>query len=123
MAVFQGARPRNVALPAEPAVRTRRASPPAASTRSASGVRPMGLLMAAILATTMLGLVYLTQTLGSNATSSEIGTLAGNANKLRNSLGRQDLLVLVNTDPVDLAKRARDLKLKPLDATVVLPAP
>jgi hypothetical protein len=83
----------------------------------------MGLLIAAILATTMLGLVYLTQTLGSNDNNSEISDLAGTANSLRNSLRNQDLSVAISTDPQDIAKRARGLQLKPLGDTLVLPAP
>jgi hypothetical protein len=82
----------------------------------------MGLLIAAILATTMLGLVYLTQTLGSNATTSEISTLAGDASSLRRVLGNHELAVAISTDPQEVAKRARGLKLKQLGQTVVLPA-
>jgi hypothetical protein len=82
----------------------------------------MGLLIAAILATTMLGLVYLTQTLGSNATTSEISILAGDASALRRALGNQELAVAISTDPQVVARRARGLKLKQLGKTVVLPA-
>jgi hypothetical protein len=83
----------------------------------------MGLLIAAILATTMLGLVYLTQTLGTNATTSEISDLAAKGNELRGFLRTQDWAVSVNTDPQDVAKRARDLKLKSLGEPRVLRAP
>jgi hypothetical protein len=83
----------------------------------------MGLLIAAILATTMLGMVYLTQTLGSNATSSEISGLASDTNGLRADLRNQSLSVGMKMDAEKVTKRARALKLQPLGDTVVLPTP
>jgi len=79
--------------------------------------------MAFIVAATMLGLVYLTQTLGSNATSSEIHDLAAQ----REELGRQlrNLAVAVETyaDPEELGRLARRRGLVALDDVIVLPAP
>jgi hypothetical protein len=121
MAVFQGARIRNVSMPADPAARRVKSVPTAA--RSRSGARPMGLIIAAILATTMLGLVYLTQTLGSNAATSEITQLAAEGNKLRGVWRTQSLYVGLELDATNVAKRARALKLKQLGDPVVLRVP
>jgi hypothetical protein len=81
------------------------------------------MLMATILAGTMIGLVYLTQTLGSNATSSEIGDLAAQ----RDDLGRQlrNLAVAVETysDAEEIGRRAHKLGLVELGQVVVLTAP
>lgn len=127
MAVFQGARLRGVALPAEPRVRPRaRAAvsvPTVAKPRSSSGVRPTRIIIAVILVSTMVALAYLTQTLGSNATSGEISRLTATGNTLRDDIRTLTLAVEVRTDPGDVAKRARALGLKPLDDPVVLPAP
>ncbi len=65
------------------------ASVPAAPSSPRPRVRPMGLLMAAILAATMLGLVYLTQTLGSNAANSEISQLEADGKELRGTVSTQ----------------------------------
>ncbi len=76
MAVYQGVRLRTSALPpATPLPRTRAARATTATSTTTPRLRPVGLLMAGILASTMLGLVYLTQTLGANATSEVIGGL------------------------------------------------
>jgi hypothetical protein len=81
--------------------------------------------MAAIVAATMLGLVYLTQTLGSNATSSEIRSLTATSEKLAAKLRNQAFSVGVYTDPDEIIKRAEAQGLKPLDldAVVVLTVP
>ena len=122
MAVFGGARLRAIALPATPADAAARRTAYRAA-RTASRLRPTGLLMAFIVAATMLGLVYLTQTLGSNATSSEIHDLAAQ----REELGRQlrNLAVAVETyaDPEELGRLARRRGLVALDDVIVLPAP
>lgn len=83
----------------------------------------MGVLIAAILATTMLGMVYLTQTLGSNATTSEISNLAADGSKLRAIWRTQGLSISMDMDAREVGKRARSLKLKQLGETLVLPAP
>ncbi len=82
----------------------------------------MGILIAAILVTTMVGLAYLTQTLGSNATSDEISRLTAEGNDLRNVITKHDDAVDFYTDPGRVAKRAGELGLKPLDELVVLKA-
>lgn len=83
----------------------------------------MGILMAGILVATMVGLAYLTQTLGSNATTAEISSLTNKSNDLRAQLSLQEYNVELATDPSDIAKRARELGLKPLGDTLVLTAP
>ena len=122
MAVFGGARPRTIALPAPSVDQSARLAAQRAA-RTASRLRPTGLLMAAILAATMLGLVYLTQTLGSNATSSEILDLAS----AREGLARQlrNLAVAVETyaDPEEVGRKARKMGLVELDDAVVLTVP
>ena len=123
MAVFQGARLRSTALPtADMAVGRPRSAAPA-TVRSTPRVRPMGLLMAGIITATMLGLVYLTQTLGSNATSSEIRYLDAQRSELADDLRRQAVLVESFTDPEVVTKAARGLKLRKLGDVVVLPVP
>ncbi len=122
MAAFSGARLRSVALPEAAVARRERSVGPSLS-RRAVHLRPTGLLMAAILAGTMLGLVYLTQTLGSNATHSEIGDLTAR----REDLGRQlrNIAVAVETyaDTEEIGRRARKLGLVELGDVVVLSAP
>jgi hypothetical protein len=83
----------------------------------------MGVLMAAIVAATMLGLVYLTQTLGSNATSSEIRGLEAQRTELVRDIDRQ---VIIANDLIEdevVGRKARQLGLKKLGAAVVLRAP
>jgi hypothetical protein len=122
MAVFSGARLRTVALPGSAAA-ARQAGSGQGLRRPALHLRPTGLLMAAILAGTMLGLVYLTQTLGSNATNSEISDLTSR----REELGRQlrNLAVAVETysDAEEIGRRAHKLGLVKLGDVVVLTAP
>jgi len=83
----------------------------------------MGLVMAAIVAATLLGLVYLTQTLGSNATTSEIGLLEAQRADLHKEVRRHQTLVLRKADEDAIRAQARRLKLKPLDDAIVLTAP
>ena len=83
----------------------------------------MGLLMAAIVAVTMLGLVYLTQTLGTNATSTEIGLLQGKRSDLLTDIKRNQIWALDLTQAEEIIPQARKLKLKKLGAPRVLPAP
>ncbi len=129
MAVFQGVRLPGTALPsARPAARPRLAaaaisrSAPAA-VRATPRVRPAGMLMAGILAATMLGLVYLTQTLGANVTSSEIRSLDVQREALGMTIGRQALKAkdLAKADTV--ISNARRLGLLELDDGIVLSAP
>lgn len=123
MAVYQDARVRGAAFP--PArvddVRSPGARPALAT--SSQRVRPTGLLMAAIVAATMLALVYLTQTLGSHATTSEIAKLEGQRAKLQTQITQGSLLVIEASEPDEVRARANKLKLKKLGAPLVLRAP
>jgi cell division protein FtsL len=83
----------------------------------------MGLLMAAIVAVTMLGLVYLTQTLGTNATSTEIGLLQTKRNELITDIKRLEIEALDMTQAEVIVPKARKQNLKRLGAPIVLPAP
>ena len=123
MAVFQGGRVRTVALPARSLGRSsvRLAAP--ALHPSAPRIRPTGLLMAAILAATMFGLVYLTQTLDSNATNLEIRTLASESQSLQSRLLNQRSKIETDANPDAVVRAAKQLGLQPLGAAIVLGAP
>ena len=126
MAAFSGARLRTVALPASStAASTERRARGGAQPlrRPAVHLRPTGLLVAAILAATMLGLVYLTQTLGSNATSSEITDLTSRREDLGRQLRNLAVAVETNADAEEVGRRARKLGLVELGDVVVLSAP
>ena len=123
MAVLQGVRLRTDTLPAD-GFDARRARAAATTTvDTPTRVRPMGLLMAAIVSLTVLGLVYLTQTLGSNATSSEIWLLERDKTKLQTQIARDAILVLEASDGDTVRAEARRLKLKKLGDGIVLSAP
>lgn len=123
MAVYQGARLRNDVLPsAESSARAARRPAPA-SVGVAPRVRPVGLLMATIVAATIVGMVYLTQTLGTNAASTEIVRLETERNKLMQEIKRHEILALEVTQAEEVVPLARDQKLKRLGDVVVLPAP
>jgi hypothetical protein len=83
----------------------------------------MGLLMAAIVAATIVGLVYLTQTLGTNAESTEIDRLEVQRNQLIQEIKRHEVVALDMTQAEVVVPRARDQKLKRLGEPLVLPAP
>jgi hypothetical protein len=137
MAIFQGVRLRGITLPGESPVRARararghgvadprraaeaRPSPDAARP---AGVRPVGILIAMILVATMVGLAYLSQTLGTNATTEEISSLTGRANMARQVLSRQALVVEFAIDPQKVATEAGKLRLRSLGDPVVFRAP
>jgi hypothetical protein len=121
MAAFQGARLRAVAIPDQGiAARARGVSRPVAS--AIPRPRPAGLLLAAILAATMIALVYLTQTLASNATSSEIADLADRREEIARLLRNQALAIETWADPAEVGRKARELGLRQLGDVVVLPA-
>jgi hypothetical protein len=80
----------------------------------------MGMLMAAILAATMLGLVYLTQTLGSHATSTRIGDLTDARDDLNGRISLYVSEAIRRTDSGLISERAGDLGLRELSKTVVL---
>ena len=130
MAVLQGARLRTSTVPAARSSVERRsvARPRAASvatTTLGSGhrVRPMGLLMAAIVITTMLGMVYLTQTLGANASTSAVGRLEAEREDVRTVAERQDLRILRYSTDDTIKPEARQLGLRELPRPIVLEAP
>ena len=79
--------------------------------------------MGAILTGTMLGLVYLTQTLGSNAASAEIAGLKGEREELGRQLRNQIVAVEFAADPVQVGLRAKDLGLVRLGDAETLSAP
>ena len=123
MAVYQGARVRGSVIPARRVddVPPRAAVPASAGQRQR--VRPTGLLMAAIVAATIVGLVYLTQTLGSSATSSEIYRLEDRRTELQGDIAAGALLVLEASDRETVRPAALKLKLKQLGKPLVLRAP
>lgn len=83
----------------------------------------MGVLMAVTLAATMLGLVYLTQTVGSNATSSQIRELRDQRTKLGRILDRQAVGVELRTEADAIIEGAKKQNLQQLGGLVVLRAP
>jgi hypothetical protein len=127
MAVFQGARLRTTGL------RARSAELPARSAqRNARGVlaparptrlRATSVLMGVTLAGTMLGLVYLTQTLGANATSAQITELEGLRVDLQRRLDNQGVAVGFAADPTEIGRRAKALGLVQLRDPRTLSAP
>jgi hypothetical protein len=124
MAVYQGTRlrtqaQRNQALPARTTGRLTRGSPAAAAAR----VRPTTALMGIVLAGTLLGLVYLTQTLGSNAASAEIAGLRAQGEELDRQLRNQVAAVQFKADPVQVGLRAKKLDFVSLGDAEILPAP
>jgi hypothetical protein len=125
MAVFQAARLRSTALPAAsvsgPAVRPRASA--TAAVRATHSVRPVGLLLAGILVATMLGLAYLTQTLGTNATSSQVDQLQAESVTLQATLRNQSFQLAELTE-VDLIRASAQRQgLRSLGKPTVLQAP
>jgi hypothetical protein len=122
MVAFQGARLRSAALPTRSIERRPARVSSQAPVRSAQRIRPTGLLMAAILTATMLGLVYLTQTLASNATNLEIRTLANRSQTLQSQLLNQRSKVEIEANPDAVVRAARQLGLTKLGDAIVLEA-
>lgn len=122
MAVYQGVRLRSAALPSATASPARPGASPS-GTHAGARVRPAGIFMAAILTGTLLGLVYLTGTLGSSATSSEIGDLGGERTALDQDLALQEIQVIKLTEADAIIEAAKDLGLRKLGHAVVLKAP
>jgi len=79
--------------------------------------------MAAIMAATMLGLVYLTQTLGANATNSAIYQLEDELLDLRTTVRQQEADVLNATEADEVIARLKPLKLVRLGDPEVVRAP
>lgn len=120
MAVYQGVRLRPASLPARRVERGRIV--PVDLARRARA-RPAGVIMGVTLGLTMLLLVYLTQTLGSNATEVELGSLAAQRQTLMRQLTNQAALVKIKSDPVEVARRADRAGLVQLDDAIILRAP
>ena len=125
MAVYQGARLRTDALPAGGVAsrQARAAALPSTNTTTNSRVRPMGLLMAVIVAVTMLGLVDLPQTLGSSATDTEIWRLQKASGELVADTRTLQIQVLKATESDEIVPEAKKLKLQRLGQPKVLTAP
>jgi hypothetical protein len=119
MAVFQGVRLRSPGLPVAAERDLRRVLPSARPSR----LRPTAALMGVILAGTMLGLVYLTQTLGSNATTAAIARLEGEQKELLRRIGNQGLAVSFAADPIEIGRDAKRIDLERLDDPITLSAP
>jgi cell division protein FtsL len=79
--------------------------------------------MAGILVSTMLGLAYLTQTLGSGATSSEVRALEATARGLETKLSVLSVQAAKLTAADRVIASARKQGLRKLDAEIVLRAP
>ena len=83
----------------------------------------MGKLMAAIVIGTMLALAYLTQTLGTSATSAEIRALQVQQGEMKQEIVRHATLVLKKVDTDELRTEARRQGLRKLPKAVILKAP
>lgn len=83
----------------------------------------MGLLMAATVGATILGLVYLTQTLDSNATSTEIYLMEKESGDLFGKTRSLQIQIMETADSDEVIRRAKKQKLERLDGIDVLPAP
>ena len=83
----------------------------------------MGVLMAVTVAVTMLGLVYLTQTLGTSATSSEIYYLEQDRADLIKDTKRLQIRTRRMTEAEIIIPKAQKQGLKHLGDIVVLTAP
>jgi hypothetical protein len=136
MAVYQGTRLRSATLadrrPGRRAVRTAALPDHRIESRVRAAARPVvaavprprpaALLMAGVLAATMVGFAYLTQTLASNATSAEILVLEDRLQNLAQEVRNQEALVVMWQD-TELAPAAAELGLKQHGDPVTLKAP
>lgn len=123
MAIYQGTRVRSMALPAAPAARPRPRVPASGSVGGTARIRPMGIVLAGILAGTMVGMAYLTQTLGSSATSSEIARLETKKADLIKDLNIRagEVVGLIERDAIE--REARGLGFRDLGKAVRLKGP
>lgn len=112
MAVYQGTRVRSMALPAAPAARPRPRVPASGSVGGTARIRPTGILLAGILAGTMVGMAYLTQTLGSSAIGSEIAELEAKKTDLIKDLNIRagEVDGLIERDAIEREARALGLR-------------
>jgi hypothetical protein len=81
------------------------------------------MLLGGVLAATMLGLVYLTQTLGANATSAQIAELHAVRGEISQKLTNQKAYVDTLADPTTVSQRAKELGLVRLGDTLTLSVP
>ena len=79
--------------------------------------------MAAIVAATMLGLVYLTQTLGGHATTAEIAGLEAERTELQTEIKQGWVIVTQASEEDNVRAEAGKLKLRKLGAPLVLRVP
>jgi hypothetical protein len=121
MAIYQGTRLRTTALPdRRVGARVRAVARPVVA--SVPRPRPTALLMAGILAATMVGFAYLTQTLASNAASAELGVLEKQLVKMEQT--QRSLTFAVETwRDTDVTVRAADLGLSKRLHPLTLEAP
>jgi hypothetical protein len=114
MTAYQGARPRTAVLPA----RRRIAAPVRAGRRS----HPVGLLLAAVVVTFLLGLIYLAQTIQLAATNYEVDQLlAERDDLLRQVQTVETTIVRFGAEPLVL-ERAQLQGFDPLGARIRVPA-
>lgn len=118
MAIYQGARLRDIGFPAETATTAPRHVVRPAEV-AAPRVRPAALLVVVILMGTILGLAYLTQTLGANASRVEIGQLAVEREGLHNQLLTQRSTIGQRTTDGLIEDMAVDSGLVPLGDAVI----
>jgi hypothetical protein len=134
MAVLGGVRLRATATPsaglASVRARPRQAGRVAASrattdpTRQAARVRPIGVVIAAILILTMLGMVYLSQTLGAGAATRQLAAIDAQAEAIGQQQRQVEVRIRQQAETNEIAKAARALKLKKMIAEPkVLPRP
>ncbi len=122
MAIYQGTRLRTATALPERRVgaRVRAAARPVVA--SVPRPRPTALLMAGILAATMVGFTYLTQTLASNATSAELDDLQIRLGEMEQT--QRSLTYAIETwRDTDVTVRATKLGLADRQRPLILEAP
>jgi hypothetical protein len=105
MAIYQGTRLGSVGFPGAPEAEasSRAVRPPVAATPR---IRPAVLLVAIILVGTIVGLAYLTQTLGANASNVELGRLASQRDQSQRQLLTQRSMIAARTTDGEIEERA-----------------
>ena len=127
MAIYQGARLRTDRLPAASVAPTRPpASRPAAlrsSAPAAHGNRRAIILVGLVVAATVVAFVYLTQTLGANASSAEINRLASDRALAERQLTTQRVAIGVHLAVGTIEEWAGTNGLRELDTPLVVELP
>lgn len=114
MTAYQGARPRVAVLPA----RRRLATPVRAGRRS----HPVGLLLACVLVTFLLGLIYLAQAVQLAATNYEVGQLLAERDDLARQVQTMETtMVRWGAEPL-VVEHAQQRGFDPLGARIRIPA-